>query len=105
MGGLDLEDAELGRVGRGVGVFAEGAFGDAGAGAAGGDELTGELDEIGGEVDRRGGGVFERGGLAESDLFVESEGVLFVEGLGQGARGRGDEGAGGGGDLVHVADG
>ena len=32
------------------GLFAEGTFGQAGTGLAGGDELTGELDEVGGDL-------------------------------------------------------
>lgn len=104
LGRLDLEDAELGGVRCGAGVLAEWAFGDAGAGAAGGDELARELDEIGGEIDGCGGGVFEDGGLAEGDLFVECESVGFVECLGQGTRGRSDDGVDGRGDLFHVTD-
>ena len=37
-------------------VFAERAFGEARAGAAGGDELAGEFEEVGGDLGGRGGG-------------------------------------------------
>ncbi len=64
-------------------VVAEWSFGEAGTGAAGGDELAGELDEIGGDVDGRGGGRVEYRRLAEGDLLVEGE-AFVVEGIERG---------------------
>ena len=81
-----------------VGLFAQGAFGEARAGLAGGDELAGELDEVGGNVDGRSGRL-EDGRLAEGDLFVEGEVFGFVErveacGGVSGGEGLGDDGVG-----------
>ena len=71
LGGIDLEDAELARVRGGTGSGAQGAFGVARAGLAGGDELAGKLDQICGQRHGRAGGLFEDGRLAEGDLFIE----------------------------------
>ena len=50
--------------------FAERAFGEARAGAAGGDELAWEFEEVGGDLSGWDL-VGEGGGLAVGDLFVE----------------------------------
>src|SRR6266851_3298355 len=93
--GLSLEDAELRGLGGRVGVFAEGALGEAGAGFTGGYELTGELDEVCGDLDGRAGGLVEDGRLANGDLLVEGETFGFVEGLVRAGGVGGCEGLGG----------
>ena len=60
-----------------VRFFAEGAFGQARTGLAGGYELTGELDEVRGNL----GVVVEDGRLAEGDLIIEIGGFIFVDSL------------------------
>ena len=95
LGGFDLEDTEL-RGGLGGVVVAEGAFGEARTGAAGGDELAGELDEIGGDVEGWCGGCVEYGRLAEGDLLIEGE-AFVVEGIDGGVGIGGGEGLGYGG--------
>ena len=79
--GFYFEDAELGGVVMVLGLFAEGAFGQAGASTACGYELAGKLDEIGRNLDGRLDGL-EYGSLAEGDLFVEEEGFIRVGGDG-----------------------
>ena len=63
-----------------VGLFTQGAFGETGAGFAGGDELAGEFDQVGGDVDGRSR-RFEDGRLAEGDLFVQGLGLRLRRGV------------------------
>jgi hypothetical protein len=78
LGGFDLKDAELGGLGSMIGLFAEGPFGKARTGLAGGHELAGELDQVSRDVDGRVD-VFENGRLAERYLLIEGEAFSFVE--------------------------
>ena len=78
LGGIDLEDAELAHARDGLGGGAQGAFGVAWAGLAGGDELAGKLDQICRQRHGRAGGLFKDGRLAEGDLFIEPAGFGVV---------------------------
>ena len=80
--GLHLEDAELSWIVVQLGLFAQRAFGEARAGAAGGDELPGELDEVRGNLDGRLDRLKD-GCLAEGYLLVQEEslrGIRKIEG-------------------------
>ncbi len=78
LGSFDLEDAQLGSVDGLIGLFAERAFGQAGARLARGYKLAGKLDEVGGDVDGRVG-LFEDRRLAKGDLILEREGFGVIE--------------------------
>lgn len=82
LGSFDLEDAELSG-GRGrVGLFAQRALSDAGAGLAGRDELAGKLDEVGRNGDGRPCGLLKDRSMAEGNLVFEVVEGFVVAGLG-----------------------